>query len=128
MLALGLACENVAQFVGQPWTGLWLIFWVISNVSTAFYPINVEPRFYYWGYAWPLHQGVYLFHFVTVLISNTIYTVVEGTRCILFDLHNRLGLNFGVLLAWGAINTALFPISCAFMRWKTSKGIKEYWA
>jgi len=37
MLALGLACENVAMFVGQPWTGLWLIFWVITNVSTAFY-------------------------------------------------------------------------------------------
>jgi len=37
MLALGLACENVAMFIGQPWTGLWLIFWVITNVSTSFY-------------------------------------------------------------------------------------------
>lgn len=26
MCALGLACENVAMVVGQPWTGLWLIF------------------------------------------------------------------------------------------------------
>lgn len=26
MAALGLACENVAMVVGQPWTGLWLIF------------------------------------------------------------------------------------------------------
>jgi len=57
MIALGLACENVAMLVGQPWTGLWLIFWVISNVSTAFYDIDLEPRFYYWGYAWPLHSG-----------------------------------------------------------------------
>lgn len=28
MIALGLACENVAMIVGQPWTGCWLIFWV----------------------------------------------------------------------------------------------------
>ena len=41
MIALGLACENVAMIVGQPWTGLWLIFWVITNVSTAFYDIEL---------------------------------------------------------------------------------------
>ena len=26
MIALGLACENVAMIVGQPWTAFWLIF------------------------------------------------------------------------------------------------------
>lgn len=57
MTALGLACENVAMVVGQPWTGLWLIFWVITNVSTSFYEIALEPHFYYWGYAWPLHNS-----------------------------------------------------------------------
>ncbi|GME33703.1 putative mnng and nitrosoguanidine resistance protein [Neofusicoccum parvum] len=88
MIALGLACENVAMFVGQPWTGLWLIFWVISNVSTSFYNIDTEPAFYRWGYAWPLHH------------------VVQGSRTILFDLHSQIGLNFGVLIAWAAVNTA----------------------
>jgi hypothetical protein len=57
MIALGLACENVAMFIGQPWTALWLIFWVITNVSTAFYSITMAPHFYYFGYAWPLHNG-----------------------------------------------------------------------
>ncbi len=57
MTALGLACENVAQLVGQPWTALWLIFWVISNVSTSFYALELTPRFYYWGFAWPLRNG-----------------------------------------------------------------------
>lgn len=57
MTALGLACENMAMLVGQPWMGLWLIFWVISNVSTSFYNIDTEPAFYRWGYAWPLHHG-----------------------------------------------------------------------
>ncbi|KAG8628063.1 hypothetical protein KVT40_003936 [Elsinoe batatas] len=110
MMALGLACENVAMVVGQPWTGLWLIFWVISNVSTSFYPIEIEPRFFYWGYAWPLHN------------------VVEATRTILFDLHNRLGLNFGVLLAWAAVNTLVFPVCCRFMKYKNTHHVKEYWA
>ena len=57
MSALGLACENVAMALGQPWTAMWLIFWVISNVSTGFYSLDLSPRFYYWGYAFPLHQG-----------------------------------------------------------------------
>ena len=57
MVALGMASENVTMIIGQPWTALWLIFWVISNVSTAFYEIALEPKFYYWGYAWPLHNS-----------------------------------------------------------------------
>jgi hypothetical protein len=57
MIALGMACENVAMFIGMPWTGLWLIFWVITNVCSAFYDVEMEPGFYRWGYAWPLHHG-----------------------------------------------------------------------
>lgn len=57
MIALGLACENVAMIIGQPWTAMWLIFWVISNVATSFYSLDLTPKFYYWGYAWPLHQS-----------------------------------------------------------------------
>ena len=104
MIALGLASENATMFVGQPWTALWLIFWVITNVCTSFYEISLEPRFFYWGYAWPLHH------------------IVEGSRTILFGLHSKIGLNFGVLIAWGAVNTAIFPIACTFMRWNTLKG------
>ena len=97
MIALGLACENVAMVVGMPWMGLFLIFWVISNVSTSFYDIEIAPGFYRWGYAWPLHS------------------IVEGSRSILFGLHSRIGLDFGILIAWGAVNTALFPFCCFFM-------------
>ena len=103
MAALGLASENVTMVVGQPWTGLWLIFWVISNVSTAFYALELAPGFFRWGYAWPLHQ------------------VVNASRTLLFDTHSKLGLNFGILFAWCAVNTALFPFCCLFMRWKTNK-------
>jgi hypothetical protein len=41
---------------------LWLIFWVITNVSTSFYDIEIAPAFYRWGYAWPLHSGKSSFH------------------------------------------------------------------
>lgn len=69
MIALGLACENVAMTVGQPWVALWLIFWVISNVSTSFYPIELAPRFYCWGYAWPLHNGASITHLTVLFLG-----------------------------------------------------------
>ena len=107
MSALGLACENVAMLIGQPWTAMWLIFWVISNVATSFYTIDLAPKFYYWGYAWPLHQ------------------VVEASRSTLFDLHSRIGLNLGVLFVWVAVNSMLFPLCCYFARWKQQKEKKK---
>ncbi|KAL5118132.1 hypothetical protein ACEQ8H_003967 [Pleosporales sp. CAS-2024a] len=110
MIALGLACENMAMVVGQPYMGLFLIFWVISNVSTGFYDPQIAPGFYHWGYAWPLHS------------------IVEGSRQILFNLRSRIGLDFGILFAWSAVNTVLFPFCCWFQRWKTQKGVQEYWS
>ncbi|MCJ1291198.1 hypothetical protein MMC34_002741 [Xylographa carneopallida] len=103
MGALGLACENVAMVIGQPWTAMWLIFWVITNVSTSFYAIELSPHFYYWGYAWPLHS------------------IVEASRTLLFNLHSRLGVDFGILLAWVAVNSLFFPVCCYIMRWKSQK-------
>ena len=47
MVALGLACENMAIVVGVPWIDMWLIFWIITNVSTPFHDIDIKPRFYY---------------------------------------------------------------------------------
>ena len=103
MSALGLACENVAMIIGQPWTAMWLIFWVITNVSTSFYSLDLAPKWYYWGYAWPLHN------------------IVEASRSTLFDLHSKIGLNFGILFVWVAVNSTLFPFCCYFMRWKTMR-------
>jgi Protein of unknown function (DUF3533) len=62
MTAFGLACENVAMLLGTPWTALWLIFWVISNVATGFYDLPQASRFYRWGYAWPMHNGISVPH------------------------------------------------------------------
>ncbi|KAI1152957.1 MNNG and nitrosoguanidine resistance protein [Nemania diffusa] len=103
MTALGVACENAAMVLGAPWTALWLVFWVITNVSTAFYSVELAPRFYAWGRAWPLHH------------------VVRATRQILFDLRSEMGTNIAVLLAWIVVGSALFPLCCYFMRWRTER-------
>ena len=107
MNALGMACENVAMVIGMPWTSLWLIFWVITNVSTSFYPLELAPGFFHWGRAWPL------FH------------IVQASRHILFDLRSHIGLDFGVLFSWSAVNVALFPFCCYFMRWKMRRSMRK---
>jgi hypothetical protein len=57
MAALGFPCENMAMVLGFPWSSLFLIFWVITNVATGFYALDLAPGFYAWGYAWPLHRS-----------------------------------------------------------------------
>ncbi|KAJ5116757.1 hypothetical protein N7456_001105 [Penicillium angulare] len=61
MTALGLPCENMAMVLGFPWSSLFLIFWVITNVATGFYALDLAPGFYRWGYAWPLHRSEFPF-------------------------------------------------------------------
>ncbi|PWY75492.1 MNNG and nitrosoguanidine resistance protein [Aspergillus heteromorphus CBS 117.55] len=104
MSALGFPCENMAMILGFPWSALFLIFWVITNVATGFYALDLAPGFFAWGYAWPLHR------------------IVEALRTILFDKHSRIGLDFGILFAWIAFSIALFPLAAAFMRWKMKHG------
>lgn len=107
MAALGLTCENMAMFLSAlsplPYSALFLIWWVITNVSTAFYAIELASDFYRWGYAWPLRH------------------IVEGSKTLVFGTRSRLGLNFGVLLAWVVLGTCLFPVACWVMRWKSVK-------
>ncbi|KAF6785394.1 mnng and nitrosoguanidine resistance protein [Colletotrichum sojae] len=107
MAALGMACENMAMVIGGRWVGLWLTFWVLTNTLTGFWPPDIAPGFYRWAYAWPYHH------------------VVEGARQILFDLHSRIGLNFGVLTAWVVVNTVVFVPACYFMRWKDERQIRK---
>jgi hypothetical protein len=72
MTAFGLASENMAMLLGTPWTALWLIFWVISNVATGFYELDLAPIFYRWGYAYPMHnRKPYCFLSSCVLSANS---------------------------------------------------------
>jgi len=93
MMAFGLAVENVNNVFGMPVTPVFFVFWVISNVTSGFFPIESLSNFYMWGLAWPLRH------------------VVIGSKAILFGTKNLLGLNFGVLIAWVAVSIALQPIT-----------------
>jgi hypothetical protein len=57
MTALGLPCENMGMILGFPNSALFLIFWVITNVATGFYPLDLAPGFFAWGEAWPLRRS-----------------------------------------------------------------------
>jgi len=107
MAALGLTCENMAMFLSAlsplPYSALFLIWWVITNVSTGFYAIELASDFYKWGYAWPLRH------------------IVEGSKTLVFGTKSRLAVNFGVLLAWVLVGSLLFPVACWVMRWKAGK-------
>ncbi|KAI9375584.1 hypothetical protein BJX61DRAFT_493815 [Aspergillus egyptiacus] len=105
MCALGLPCENMAMILGFPFSSLFLIFWVITNVATGFYPLDLAPGFFAWGYAWPLHR------------------IVEALKTILFGTHSRIGLDFGILFAWIGVSLVLFPFAAFVMRWKMKRGL-----
>jgi hypothetical protein len=65
MIALGLPSENMAMILGTPYASMWLVFWVITNVATGFYSLDLAPGFFAWGYAWPLHRSKHVAeHFI----------------------------------------------------------------
>ncbi|KAH6711683.1 hypothetical protein BKA61DRAFT_486695 [Leptodontidium sp. MPI-SDFR-AT-0119] len=93
MTAFGLVVENVNNLLGQPFTPVFFVFWVISNVATGFYPVELLSNFYKWGLAWPLRHDLI------------------GAKAIIFGTKNLLGLNFGVLLAWVGVSLSLQPLT-----------------
>lgn len=100
MSALGGATENVALIVFPiypPVLGLWLLFWVIVNISPAFSPFPLLARFYEYGYGFPVYNALTL---IKVVLCNT--------------TKRTMGRNFGILIAWIAVNTALFPFCLKF--------------
>ncbi|CAL3973675.1 unnamed protein product [Diplocarpon coronariae] len=93
MMAFGLAIEDVHNVPGQPFTPVFLVFRLISNVATGFSPVELPSSFYRWGLAWPLRHD---------LIGAK--TIIHGTK-------NWLRLNSGVLISWVAASLTLQPLT-----------------
>lgn len=95
MLALGGVNENALSLVVAYKPGLiplWMIFFIILNISPSFYPMVLNNQFYRYGYAMPLHNGVDIY------------------RVIFLDVERgKLGRNYGILAAWVVFNHAIFP-------------------
>ncbi|KAI9650519.1 hypothetical protein NHQ30_000535 [Ciborinia camelliae] len=91
MTAFGLTIENFNNILGMPFTPVFFVFWVISNVTTGFYPTEILSNFYKWGIVWPLRHDI------------------MGARAIIYGTKNNLRQNFGVLMGWVLISLLLLP-------------------
>lgn len=46
------------------------------------------------------------------------FVVEEATKTILFDMHSRVGLDFGILTAWAGVSIGIYPFATWFMYWR----------
>ncbi|KAG1770436.1 hypothetical protein EDD22DRAFT_865941 [Suillus occidentalis] len=90
--SMGLALESMITILTIKFIPIFLILWIISNVSVAFYPIEVLPAVFRYGFAMPFYN-----------VSSTVRTLV-------FDTKNQIGLNFGVQFSWILISCITLPI------------------
>ncbi|KAJ6480684.1 hypothetical protein C8R47DRAFT_596020 [Mycena vitilis] len=102
MLACGLALESVITLLTIRFVPFFLIVWIISNVAVCVFPLQVLPKVYRYGYAFPFYN-----------ISNAV-------RSIIFRTKNEVGLNFGVLIAW----VALSCVTLTLFQWLTRRRVR----
>ncbi|KAH8924979.1 hypothetical protein BT69DRAFT_1349077 [Atractiella rhizophila] len=98
MLALGLATEAMITLTTPHFIAFFLIFWIVSNVSVAGVPPELQYHLYHYGFAMPFYNA-----------SNAI-------RTILFSTKNQVGQNIGILLVWVFVSCITIPLFQAFMR------------
>ncbi|KAF7928545.1 uncharacterized protein EAE98_005601 [Botrytis deweyae] len=106
MMAFGLTIENVNNILGMPFTPVFFVFWVISNVTTGFYPTEMLNDFYKWGIVWPLRHDM------------------MGARAIIYGTKNTLRQNFGVLIGWVLISLLLMP-GTLWVQMRKKRAIRE---
>jgi hypothetical protein len=100
MTALGLAVEALITVLTPRFIPYFLLLWIITNVSVAFFPIQVLPGIFRYGYAMPF------------------YNVGQIVRTLLFDTKNHLGRNYGILIAWTALSCFTMALLTIVMRRK----------
>ncbi|KAI0686706.1 hypothetical protein BC835DRAFT_1420255 [Cytidiella melzeri] len=105
MLALGLALEAMVTLLTPRFIPFFLVLWIIVNVSVVFFPVEILPTIFRYGYATPF------------------YNVGNATRTILFGTKNTIGINFGVLFAWIAVSMITIPL---FQRIVRNRQVREW--
>ncbi|KAI0049875.1 hypothetical protein FA95DRAFT_1537385 [Auriscalpium vulgare] len=101
MCALGFGVEAMITILTPRFLPFFLLLWIISNVSVCYFPIELLPRVYHYGYAMPF------------------YNVQQAVRTIVFNTKNQLGLNFGVQLAWVLVSLITMTLFQYHMRRQT---------
>lgn len=82
MSAVGGAVESMITILTPRFIPLFLLLWIIANVSVCVFPSQLLPIIYRYGYAMPF------------------YNVQQTVRAIVFGTRDQIALNFGVQIAW----------------------------
>ncbi|KAG8729317.1 hypothetical protein FRC11_009069 [Ceratobasidium sp. 423] len=107
MCALGLATEAMVTILTPRFMAFFLIPLIISNVSVATLPFDLQPWFYKYGYGFPI-------------FNNT-----TAVRTILFNTKNHLGRSAGVIIAWIVVSAITLPLFTIIMRRRDEKAHKQ---
>ncbi|KZW01003.1 hypothetical protein EXIGLDRAFT_761285 [Exidia glandulosa HHB12029] len=107
MCALGLAVEALVTILTPRFVPYFLILWIISNVSVAFYPLELLPGLFKYGHASPF------------------YNVELAVRSLLFGTKSFLGLNFGVMVAWVAVSCVTIPLFSVLIRTRDRRAARR---
>ncbi|KAK0485965.1 hypothetical protein IW261DRAFT_1453011 [Armillaria novae-zelandiae] len=92
MSAVGLALEALMPLFTAKFIQLFLMLWIISNISTCLLPLDILPGLYAYGHAAPF------------------YNISRAVRTIVFSTRNEVGKNFGVLVAWIVVSCLTMPL------------------
>nr|XP_031862594.1 uncharacterized protein CI109_002092 [Kwoniella shandongensis]KAA5529666.1 hypothetical protein CI109_002092 [Kwoniella shandongensis] len=109
IIAAGFAMETALAVVGISWLPFFLIMWIILNITSSFYPIEMMPNFY------------------RFLRWTPFYHNVEGYKIIAFgsNLQHRLGLHFGALAGLIGVELIGLPLAIVFERWSMDKSQRK---
>lgn len=111
MMAVGGANENVLSLViayCPPYLSIWLMTWIILNISASFYPMVLNNEFYRYGYIMPIHNAVDIYKVIFLNLTK-----------------RKMGRNYGILVAWVALNTSLMPFCMKFAGKKMQKNAMQ---
>ncbi|TFK75436.1 hypothetical protein BDN72DRAFT_757861 [Pluteus cervinus] len=107
MMAAGLALETMITVLTTKYVQLFLILWIISNVSVCLWPVEMLPPVYGYARVAPFYQ------------------LSRGVRAIVFNTKSELGLNFGVLTVWILISCTTLPLVQAYRRGYTPRAFRK---
>ncbi|OCF36034.1 hypothetical protein I316_02530 [Kwoniella heveanensis BCC8398] len=149
IIAAGFAMETVLAVVGISWLPFFLILWIILNITSSFYPIEMMPNFYrflrWMPFVHNVEVGVLQSQHIaqshvdpptSLELTKFMFTVVlsvphrqlqQAYKIIAFgtDLQHRLGLHFGIIFAVIGVELIFLPLALFFERWSSDRSARK---
>lgn len=109
MVGVGLALEAGLSLLTPKWFPMFLITWIIINITSSFLPQVLQNEFYTWFVAFPF------------------YNLVQAYKLILYGTQEShlLGLYFGILSAWAVVGTFMVAAMQVLDRKRSDKMMRE---